>query len=120
MHITKPTLCLLIAALTLSVSIGASAQTERILYSFDGESTQAGLISDSRGNLYGTTPGGGSSNVGTVFELTPNSNGTWTQQVIYSFGFTFPGDGLGPYGPLCTDKNGNLYGTTAFGGTNLD
>jgi len=47
---------------------------ETILYAFqggrDGESPAAGLAMDAKGNLYGTTYGGGISNAGTVFELT--------------------------------------------------
>jgi uncharacterized repeat protein (TIGR03803 family) len=47
--------------------------TEKILYSFhgkDGGLPYAGLISDSAGNLYGTTTGGGAYGNGTVFEIT--------------------------------------------------
>jgi uncharacterized repeat protein (TIGR03803 family) len=48
--------------------------TEKILYSFHGEDgglPYAGLISDSAGNLYGTTTGGGAYGNGTIFEITP-------------------------------------------------
>jgi uncharacterized repeat protein (TIGR03803 family) len=52
--------------------------TEHILHSFcsrtgcaDGEFPKAGLTMDASGNLYGTTSVGGSSNLGTVFEVTP-------------------------------------------------
>ena len=33
------------------------------------------------GNLYGTTIYGGTYNWGTVFELTPNGSGGWTETV---------------------------------------
>jgi uncharacterized repeat protein (TIGR03803 family) len=49
--------------------------TETVLYSFaggaDGANPDEGLIMDSADNLYGTTSGGGTSNLGTVFEVTP-------------------------------------------------
>ena len=38
----------------------------------DGASSYAGLVLDQSGNLYGTTASGGASNVGTVFEITPD------------------------------------------------
>ena len=60
---------------------------EQVLYSFcqqtgcsDGATPHAGLITDSAGNLYGTTYfGGNASNAGTVFQLTPNGSGGWTE-----------------------------------------
>ena len=58
----------------------------------------AGLLFDSQGALYGTTSGGGSSNYGTVFKLTPppSGNGMWAETVLYSFnGHT---DGANPWG----------------------
>jgi uncharacterized repeat protein (TIGR03803 family) len=73
------------------------------------------LILDAAGNLYGVTAGfdGGDSN-GTVFELTPNSDGTWTQSVLYNFrGGT---DGIIPQGTLTFDRAGSLYGATMRGG----
>ncbi len=50
--------------------------TLTVLHNFAGGPTDgaiplAGLLMDARGNLYGTTEGGGSSNAGTVFKLTP-------------------------------------------------
>jgi uncharacterized repeat protein (TIGR03803 family) len=106
------------------MTIGATAQTEKILYSFtggsDGGAPQGGLVLDGKGNLYGTTQQGGSNSGGTVFELTPNSNGTWTEQVLYSFtGLFGNSDGAFPYGSLVFDSKGNLYGTTVFGGTSF-
>jgi uncharacterized repeat protein (TIGR03803 family) len=102
---------------------GWAQVTEKILYSFvgftDGGNPQPGLVLDSKGNLYGTTLNGGANFEGTVFEVTPNSNGTWTEQVIHSFsGFTGTGDGALPFGGLILDAQGNLYGTTNAGGLN--
>lgn len=92
----------------------AQAQTYTVLYNFqggtDGDFPFAGLVSDTAGNLYGTTTEGGPSNDGTVFKL----SGT-TETVLYSFkGGT---DGANPEAPLIIDAAGNLYGTTATGGS---
>jgi uncharacterized repeat protein (TIGR03803 family) len=99
--------------------------TESVLYSFcvndarncpDGYNPVAGLTIDKMGNLYGTTQGGGSFGLGTVFELTPPSNpgGPWTESVLWSFGAQ--GDGQNPLSHLIFDASGNLYGTTSRGG----
>jgi len=101
---------------------------ETVLHSFqnngeDGYFPNGGLIFDVAGNLYGTTLNGGApgaacpSGCGTVFELTPNAHGTWTETVLYSFCSTVGcGDGSYPVG-LTFDGDGNLYGTTTYGGT---
>jgi uncharacterized repeat protein (TIGR03803 family) len=80
----------------------------------DGANPEAGLTFDLKGNLFGTTAAGGSNNSGTVFELTPSSDSTWTENVIY----TFSGGSTGgvPVSPLIFDNNGNIFGTTAAGG----
>jgi uncharacterized repeat protein (TIGR03803 family) len=90
---------------------------ETVLHAFagnpnDGCDPQAGLISDSQGNLYGTTEAGGTSNCGTVFEVTP----VGVENVLYSFASNNI-DGCGPMGDLVFDGQGNIYGTTDFGGT---
>jgi uncharacterized repeat protein (TIGR03803 family) len=91
-----------------------------ILYSFggnpDGANPVASLITDSAGNLYGTTEGGGTRGVGTVFELTPLPGGIWTETVLHSF--TGTPDGMTPVASLVSDRAGNLYGTTEYGGAN--
>jgi uncharacterized repeat protein (TIGR03803 family) len=94
--------------------------TEKVLYSFsngsDGGYPYAGLIFDGAGNLYGTTSEGGFYTSGTVFELTPQAGGGWTEQVLHSFNYR-NGDGVNPYAGLIFDGAGNLYGTTSGGGT---
>lgn len=90
--------------------------TEKVLYSFngqDGAEPVASLIFDAKGNLYGTTSGGGANGAGTVFELT-SSKGTWTEKMLYSFNGQ---DGAEPEGGVIFDAKGNLYGTTTQGGT---
>jgi len=93
--------------------------TEAVLYSFqggsDGDQPSVGLVFDHAGNLYGTTQKGGVDSSGTVFELSPNGSGSWTETILYSFGGS--PDGQQPQG-LIFDKTGNLYGTT-FGGGNF-
>ncbi len=87
---------------------------ETVLYTFtggaDGASPYSNLIRDEDGNLYGTAPDGGSFGRGVVFKLNVAGNET----VLYSF--TGHADGRGPYAGLVRDEDGNLYGTTAFGG----
>jgi len=99
----------------------AAAQSESILYSFnnnhgDGIGPRASLISDSAGNLYGTTSGGGAYAYGTVFELLPKAGGGWTEKIIHSFGSSAT-DGQNPTSSLIFDSFGNLYGTTVNGGS---
>jgi uncharacterized repeat protein (TIGR03803 family) len=90
---------------------------ETVLYSFSGNPDGAypeKLTLDHSGNLYGTTVGGGAFDHGTVFELSPNVDGTWTEQVLYSF--TGKEDGAWPYSGVIVDAKGSLYGTTWGGG----
>jgi uncharacterized repeat protein (TIGR03803 family) len=102
---------------------GQGGWTESVLYSFkggnDGGNPYAGLVFDTAGNLYGTTIIGGDTSCGkgagcgTVFELSPGSGGSWTETVLYRF--TGGNDGSTPYSDLVI-RQGNLYGTTEFGG----
>jgi len=101
---------------TVYTSTTSGAQSP--IYTFtgtpDGASPYSGVIFDSAGNLYGVTTAGGASNNGAVYELSPNGSG-WTEQVIYSF--TGGSDGSEPVGGLLIDQSGNLYGSTASGGS---
>src|SRR5664280_870386 len=94
--------------------------TEQVVYSFanngtDGTVPKAGVIFDAAGNLYGTTSQGGTYTLGALFELTPAAGGTWTEQVLHSFGNGT--DGANLYAKLIFDGAGNLYGTTYQGGS---
>jgi uncharacterized repeat protein (TIGR03803 family) len=93
--------------------------SENALYNFAGGTDPkfpyAGLVLDKAGNLYGTTQLGGANSQGTVFEVTHNSDGSWTENVLYNF--TGSADGGQPSAGLIFDASGNLYGTTNFGGS---
>jgi uncharacterized repeat protein (TIGR03803 family) len=98
--------------------------SEKVLYSFcsqtgcaDGHYSFGGLVFDAFGNLYGTTPYGGTYGYGTVFELSPNGSGGWTHTVLHSFNLDGT-DGVYPWAGLTIDSAGNLYGTTEYGGSN--
>jgi len=88
---------------------------ERVLHAFtggaDGGLPTGRLVRDSEGNLYGTTELGGTSSNGTIYKI--DASGTLT--VLHSF--TGQPDGQNPQGGVIRDSEGNLYGTTASGGT---
>jgi uncharacterized repeat protein (TIGR03803 family) len=93
---------------------GSGGWTESTIYSFapgSGGFSPSGLVRDGSGNLYGVT-GSGGSNYGVVYELSL-SGGVWTETVVHTFDKS---DGFGPNSTLLLDGNGNLFGTTIFGG----
>jgi uncharacterized repeat protein (TIGR03803 family) len=94
--------------------------TEKTIYAFQGGTDGAymlgGVILDAKGNLYGTTELAGVHGSGTVFQLTPHLDGSWTESTLYSFSAS--GDGMSPLAGLTFDHRGNLYGTTSLGGAN--
>jgi uncharacterized repeat protein (TIGR03803 family) len=99
--------------------VDPSTLQETVLYSFtglaDGAFPAAGVIRDSDGNLYGTTRRGGKTKsagggFGVVFRL----DTTLTETVLHTFSSK---DGAQPEASLLRDRAGNLYGTTAFGGS---
>lgn len=88
----------------------------------DGSFPWGRVIFGPDGALYGTTSGGGSSYLGTVFRLTPPATACksvlcpWDESILYSF---IDANGAQPYdvGGLTFDPSGNLYGTTTLGGS---
>lgn len=94
-----------------------AAGVETVLHSFgsgtDGVNPYGSLIQASDGNLYGTTELGGANGGGIVFKMT--TAGT-SYAALHSFGSG--SDGSQPYGSLIQASDGNLYGTTASGGSN--
>jgi uncharacterized repeat protein (TIGR03803 family) len=93
---------------------------ETLIYTFphpeQGQMPQEGLVRDAQGNLYGTlVETGDRYEDGVVFKVDPSGN----ESVIYSFHGTNggTGDGSSPAPGLVMDSQGNLYGTTVYGGS---
>jgi len=112
-----------ILILTLASAPGAGAQIKyKTLHTFNGTdgAVPAGtLIFDAAGNIYGTTFSGGNytsgcntGSCGTVYELTPNGDGTWTEQVLHAF---TSDEDYNPDAGVVFDAAGNLYGMTNGG-----
>ena len=100
---------------------GNGGWTETVLHSFisqtnqDGQGPAGSLVFDKAGNLYGLTIQGGTVNMGTVFEVSPDGQGGWTESLVYSFlGGT---DGANPATSDLILKGTTLYGTTTGGGS---
>ncbi len=91
---------------------GYSLQTLASFSGSNGASPMGGLVADANGNLFGATQSGGDNGQGTVFELVHIGSG-YSLQTLASFDFT---NGAEPTGPLITDANGDLFGTTLQGG----
>jgi uncharacterized repeat protein (TIGR03803 family) len=111
------------AGAVFELSRNGGTWTEKILWSFcgtpqDGCNPRAGLTLDSAGNLYGTTYGTNNEGCqGSVFELSPNGDGSWSESVLHSFACAgATGDGYEPLAGVTLDSQGNIYGTTPCGG----
>ena len=99
---------------------GSGGWTPTVIHSFtygtkDGYYPQGTPVLDQAGNLYGTTYDGGANNYGTVYKLSPGTNGKWTETILYSFKSNGE-DGFGPWAGIVFDAAGNIYGTTVVGG----
>jgi uncharacterized repeat protein (TIGR03803 family) len=110
----------------IAKTAGGYATTPTTLVNFDhedGATPVAGLLTDARGNLFGTTESGGASDpliVGTVFEIAKTAGGyASTPATLVRFGAPFNGVvGSTPEGSLIADSAGDLFGTTSAGGAN--
>jgi uncharacterized repeat protein (TIGR03803 family) len=101
-------------ALAFLLASSLAAQTYQVLHDFSPISLvglRAGLIADASGNLYGTTSGGGSSGMGTVFKL--DAANAYALTTLHDFNGA---DGADPEAAVVAEASGNLYGTTAAGG----
>jgi uncharacterized repeat protein (TIGR03803 family) len=104
------------------ITVSGKLTTLHVFEGTDGAYPSAGLVQATDGNFYGTTTLGGNptcqfgpdlpDGCGTVFKLT--LSGALT--TLYSFKGT---DGENPNGGLVQGTDGNFYGTTAGGGTNV-
>jgi len=105
-------------ALAASVNCRAGENTLVTFTGPNGIGPVASVVLDSEGNLYGTTSAGGPNGNGTIFKLTPGSNGVWSQSLLYSFDTTLhPKGPWGPFAPVVLDSAGNLYSTSYYGGS---
>jgi uncharacterized repeat protein (TIGR03803 family) len=103
----------------LSPSKGVWMDTVLFAFTFDDFTTgfdpNWGLAFDSTGNIYGTTSGGGTGSCdfgcGAIFELSPGSNGAYTETILHGFQNN---DGHFPQGVMMFGDA--LYGTCAQGG----
>lgn len=115
-------LTLAIVSTLLIAAHPAQAQTEEVLYNFAGKPDgqyPTSRLTFNGANLYGTTYNGGAYGNGSVFELSPNGNGGWTETILYSFCPASPScvDGANPELSYVTfDTQGNIYGTAINGG----
>jgi uncharacterized repeat protein (TIGR03803 family) len=94
--------------------------TEHVLHQFKeglkGRAPSSGVITDSRGNLYGTTWANGlESPYGTVYKLSPpaTKGKKWALTTLHEFPGNF--DSEQPKGLLLRSKSGDLYGATHAG-----
>jgi uncharacterized repeat protein (TIGR03803 family) len=97
---------------------------DKVLHSFTNQNGDGSglywidLISDTSGNIYGATSFGGTNSTGMVWELVySETKKSYSESILYEFGASGSGDGNNPYGGLAMDSEGNLYGTTLYGGT---
>lgn len=101
------------------VRLAGGRRHERVIHAFtggkDGAVGSLGLLLiDKSGNLYGVAEEGGAHGAGTVFELSPGANKSWSFHTLYAFKGS--PDAASPYGGVTADSSGNLYGTTYYGG----
>lgn len=89
---------------------------EEAIYNFTGGDDggfPGELLMDASGNLYGTTSTRGRYDLGTVWELSPRSQGTWTLTLLQTMNGL---NGTNPGAGLNFDSLGNIWGTTYLGG----
>ena len=98
----------------VAYQLASPSWTENILYSawnsLCGITIYGGLVSDTSGNLYGTSNNCGANGQGFVYEVSPSSGFSWNYSEIYSFA-PYQDHAAGPWSNLVFDSAGNLYGT---------
>ena len=116
-----------VSAILILIALSTTAgwaQTYKVLHQFnphngDGYFPEGRVVLDHQGNLYGTASDGGlqtclAQGCGAVWQLTPNPDGSWTENLIHRFDGA---DGAAPAIALVFDEQGNLYGTAGTRGT---
>jgi uncharacterized repeat protein (TIGR03803 family) len=106
------------SGIVFELSPVAGSWTYQVIHAFrgpDGFLPDSGVIMDPKGNLYGTTVGGGigGSGGGVVFQLTLGADHRWHETKLHDF---IGSTATVPEGGLVLDGSGNLYGTTQYGG----
>jgi len=89
--------------------------TYTILHSFDGPTGSypvGGLVEGSDGNFYGTTTAGGGTNAGVVYRINPSGG----YRVMFDWDNVHTLNGYQSFAGLIAGADGNLYGTTIWGG----
>jgi len=102
----------------VALPMAASAQDFAVLQNFNvtnGDDPLTPPILASDGNLYGATGHGGANATGLIYKLTPQNELT----TLYAFcSHTNCADGSDPASGPFQGSDGNLYGTTSYGGAN--
>lgn len=96
------------------LSPSAGGWNFQVIYRFtcQGQGIYGDLTLDAAGNLYGVRYSGGAHGDGQLFELTP-SNGSWIFTDLHDFTGS---DGIFAIGAVVLDADGNIFGTSSFGG----
>lgn len=104
-----------------NVDVTCQTASYSTVYSFGDNSSASeaadpqigGLVADASGNLYGTTPYGGSGGTGAIFKLTPNGSGGYNESILFDF---YASGYSNPMGTMVYDAATNmLYGTASTG-----
>src|SRR5215813_9968295 len=95
-------------------SLPSRAEQFEIFHSMtEGGGPNGSPVQASDGKIYGTTDRGGNFDKGSIYVLTPDGQGGWIFSTFHSFRGP---DGATPRDGLIQAKDGNLYGTTSYGG----
>lgn len=81
----------------------------------DGSEPDTAVVIGRDGNLYGTTPQGGTHDAGVIYQLTPDGSSYTILHHFYDG--SVANDGYEPQAPLIVGADNNLYGTTLWGGS---
>lgn len=98
---------------------GLGGWNRTVLHTFtgspnDGYDPYGGPALDDAGNVYGATTAGGANNLGTVYKIGPQKDGTWNYEMLYSFGGSTT-DGTTPVG-IVLDRARNIFVSASGGG----